>query len=384
MDLPGHLGAGTKALIVLAAAVVVAFGLKAAASVLTPLMLAALVAAATTPIVALLQRARIPTALAVTVTVLLVLGVLVGLGGLVTLAASDLTDSLPRLEASVFRAQSQLVHWLEGQGLPRMALAATNFDTRELGGALFTWAVLGMPAALSSFAVVFFVAVFILLESTTFRSKLRRALQWQPERYADAQHAIVEVQRYLFAKTVTSAITGFLAGGWSFFMGLDNSVLWGLVTFLLNYIPVFGSIIVTVLATLSSLLQLSIADALGVLVGLTVINMLIGYLLEPRVLGRAVGLSPLVVVVCIVFWGWVLGPLGALLSVPLTMVVKIVLAHTEDLRWVAVLLGPGEGKQEEEYALQRRLSRFARMSDAPPGSEPFSRPADPSLTPRSR
>ena len=384
MELPGSLGAGTKALVVLAAVVVVAFGVKAAASVLTPLMFAALLAAAMAPVVALLQRMKIPTALAVTLTVLVILGVLVGLGALVSLAASDLTDSLPRLEASVFRLQRQVVLWLESQGLARVAAAATNFDARDLGSAAVTGIVLGMPAVLSSFAVVFFVTVFILLESTTFRSKLHRALQWQPERYADARHAIGEVQKYLFAKTVTSAITGLLVGGWCFVVGLDNSVLWGLLTFLLNYIPVFGSIVATVLATASALVQLQLANGLVVLTGLTIINMLIGYLLEPRVLGRAVGLSPLVVVVSIVFWGWVLGPLGALLSVPLTMVVKIVLAHTEDLRWVSVLLGPGEGKHEEEYALQRRLTRLARVSDAPPSSTPFSAPPESSLTPRPR
>ena len=251
-----------------------------------------------------------------------------------------------------------------------MAVSVATFGARDLGGTLLADIVMGVPSVLSSFAVVFFVSVFILLEATTFSTKLRRALQWPPDRYADAQQAVGEVQKYLFAKSATSAFTGLLCGAWCFAAGLDNAVLWGLVTFLLNYVPVFGSVVATILATFSAFIQLDLSDTLLVLVGLVIINTLIGYLLEPRVLGRAVGLSPLIVNVSIVFWGWALGPAGALLSVPLTMVVKIILAHTEDLRWVAVLLGPGEGRHEEEYALERRRSRLARRSDSPPQSAP--------------
>jgi AI-2 transport protein TqsA len=96
-----------------------------------------------------------------------------------------------------------------------------------------------------------------------------------------------------------------------------------------------------------------------------VIHNIIGNVIEPKVLGRALGLSPLVVMLSIVFWGWLLGPVGALLSVPLTMVVKIVLANTEDLRWAAVLLGPGDGREEAEYAEERRRSRSIPAVRAP-------------------
>ncbi|MBN1606402.1 MAG: AI-2E family transporter [Polyangiaceae bacterium] len=380
MELPIKLGRGTQALLLLGSAVIIALGLKSAAAVVTPLLFAALVAAATTPVVALLQRLRVPTPLAVAITVLLVLGALVGLGALVMLAGTDLSASLPRLEASLLKVQRQLASGLQSHGLARVATSLATLDARDLIGAVFTGLVLGMPGVLSGLAVVFFVSVFILMEAATFRSKLSRALGWDPDRFIDARRAIAEVQRYLFVKSATSAGTGFLCGVWCLAIGLDNAVMWGLVTFLLNYIPVVGSVVVTVLAGLAGLVELGVADGLLLLGGLAVINVLIGYLLEPRVLGRAVGLSPLIVIVSIVFWGWLLGPSGALLSVPLTMGVKIVLAHTEDLRWLAVLLGPGEGRHEHEYAEQQRLTRLTRRSDGPPtikNSLPPTGPAHP-------
>jgi AI-2 transport protein TqsA len=366
MELPTKLGRGTQSLLLLGSAVVIAFGLRSAAAFLTPLLFAALVAAATTPVVALLQRWRVSTSVAVALTVLLVLGALVGLGALVMLAGTDLSASLPRLEVSLLHIQRQLVVGLKSHGLASAATSLATLDARDLIGAVFTGLVLGMPGVLSGLAVVFFVSVFILMEAATFRSKLSRALGWDPDRFIDARRAIAEVQRYLFVKSATSAGTGLLCGVWCLAVGLDNAVMWGLLTFLLNYVPVVGAVVATVLAGLAGLVQLGVGDGLLLTGGLAVINVLIGYLLEPRVLGRAVGLSPLVVIVSIVFWGWLLGPSGALLSVPLTMGVKIVLAHTEDLCWLAVLLGPGEGRHEHEYAEQQRRTRLTRRSDGPP------------------
>jgi hypothetical protein len=117
-----------------------------------------------------------------------------------------------------------------------------------------------------------------------------------------------------------------------------------------------------------------------------VINAAIGNLLEPKVLGRAVGLSPLAIVISIVLWGWILGPIGALLSVPLTMVFKIIAAHTEDLRWLAVLLGPGEGRDEQRYVEERRRTRLSRTSVGSPSvppPPPLSEAPPPSVPPQS-
>ena len=111
-----------------------------------------------------------------------------------------------------------------------------------------------------------------------------------------------------------------------------------LLAFFLNFVPNIGSIIAAVPAVLITLLQLNIASALWVAIGYVVINFLVGSVIEPRVAGRHLGLSPLIVFLSLVFWGWVLGPVGMFLSVPLTMMVRLVAESSENMKWLAVVL----------------------------------------------
>ena len=127
-----------------------------------------------------------------------------------------------------------------------------------------------------------------------------------------------------------------------------TALLWGLVAFLLNYVPNLGSIIAAVPAVLLALVQYGVGHALLVLMGYVAVNMLLGNLLEPVLMGRRLGLSTLVVFLSLVFWGWVWGPVGMLLSVPLTMIAKIFLENTRDLAWLAVML-------DSPQAISRRL-----------------------------
>ena len=124
-------------------------------------------------------------------------------------------------------------------------------------------------------------------------------------------------------------------------IGVDYPVLWGLLAFLLNYIPTLGSIIAAIPPVLLAMVQFGWTWALVVAMVYLAINICIGSLLEPRLMGRRMGLSTLVVFLSMVFWGWVWGPIGMILSVPLTMLLKILLMHSDDLRWVGVLLGSG-------------------------------------------
>ena len=134
--------------------------------------------------------------------------------------------------------------------------------------------------------------------------------------------------------------------------GVDFALLWGLLAFLLNYIPTLGMFIATIPPVVVALIQFGPGSALLVLAGYGVINFTLGNFVEPRIMGRALGLSPLVVFMSMVFWGWLWGPIGALFAVPLTMVIRDLLANTEDLRWAAVLLGSAEW-----FAQKRRSGR---------------------------
>ncbi len=141
-------------------------------------------------------------------------------------------------------------------------------------------------------------------------------------------------------KTLVSLATGIAIAIWLGVLGVDYAMLWGLLAFLLNYVPNIGSIIAAIPAVLLALVQLGVGSALLAALGFLVVNAAIGNVIEPRFMGRGLGLSTLVVFLSLVFWGWVLGPVGMLLSVPLTMTVKIALESNEDTRWIAILLGP--------------------------------------------
>ncbi|RMG41331.1 MAG: AI-2E family transporter [Candidatus Dadabacteria bacterium] len=139
-------------------------------------------------------------------------------------------------------------------------------------------------------------------------------------------------------KTVTCMITGILVGLWIWVMGMEFAVLWGFIAFLLNYIPFVGSIIAAIPAIILALAQQGFGVGLTLAIGYIVINIGVSNFLEPVLMGRRLGLSPLVVFLSLVFWGFVWGPAGMLLSVPLTMIIKILLEHSHDFRWIAVLM----------------------------------------------
>jgi predicted PurR-regulated permease PerM len=368
------LGAGAKSLLVLAAVVVVLAGFRHAQPLIVPLVVAAFIAAATAPMVDWLGRRGLPSFVSVALAVLLVIGTVGVFGLIVTMAASDLTDALPRYEQALGSARLELARWLSEHELSRLARGVTRYDGVELAEGVLRGVVLQAPSTISAASIVLFVVLFILLEAATFRTKLHRALNWRSDRLDDLRAALTEVQKYLLVKSLISAATGMLCGIWCFVAGVDNAVLWALLAFALNFVPIFGSAIVTLLATGVATLDQGLYNGIFVFTGFLAVNNVLGNVVEPKVLGRALGLSPLVVTVAIVVWVWVLGPVGALISAPLTMVFKILAAHTTDLRWIAVLLGPGEGKPEEDYLSEREQSRqqSASLASSPTNTQPGS------------
>jgi predicted PurR-regulated permease PerM len=155
-------------------------------------------------------------------------------------------------------------------------------------------------------------------------------------------------------KTWVSLLTGVLAGVALLIIGVDYPLLWGLLAFLLNYIPTLGSIIAGAPPTLLALVQFGWKRALIVVAVYVAVNTVMGNVLEPRFMGKKLGLSTLVVFLSMVFWGWVLGPVGMVLCVPLTMLVKIVCGESKELRWASVLLGPGHETHAPEAARTAR------------------------------
>ena len=195
---------------------------------------------------------------------------------------------------------------------------------------------------LSTTFLVFLIMAFMLSEATVFPKKFRYisgARAGDEDRFTKIA---TEIQSYLGIKTVVSLATGLVLGIWAYALDLDFPVLLGMIAFLLNYIPTVGSIIAAIPAILLSVITFgALLHVILVAGGYIAVNIIVGNIIEPRWMGRSLGLSTLVVILSLLFWGWAWGPLGALLSVPLTVGVKILLENTEDLRWMAILLDKG-------------------------------------------
>jgi AI-2 transport protein TqsA len=208
---------------------------------------------------------------------------------------------------------------------------------RQIGG--------GLGTALANFFLILLTIVFILFEASGFPAKVRDALGDRGHVLDSFREFSERLQEYLRIKTLVSLMTGGAIALWLWIVGLDFAMLWGVLAFLLNYVPNIGSFIAAIPAVLLALVALDWGGVLLVIAGFAAVNMVFGNIVEPKMMGKGLGLSTLVVFMSLIFWGWVLGPVGMLLSGPLTMAVKIALETDPRSRWFAILLGPGSQAQ---------------------------------------
>jgi len=339
---------GARFLIVAASAVVLIAGLRAASTIIVPFLIALFLSLISLPLLAWLQRHRVPRWLAVVITVLVALLALGAIAVLIGGSIREFTAEVPKYQRRLETTSASLLALLEERGVrvDRQMLDDLVDPTDAMN--LLTTTLRGVAAVLSNLLLVLLTIVFILSEAVGFPDKLRAAFgpSQSSERFARVRR---EVQRYLGIKTLVSLATGGLVAGAMAVVGVDFPLLWGALAFLLNYIPALGSILAAIPPALLAAIQLGFGHAAAVIAVFLTVNVVLGSFVEPHLMGRRLGLSTLVVFVSLVFWGWVWGPVGMLLSVPLTMVLKIMLENTEDLRWVAVLLDAGpHGVPERE------------------------------------
>lgn len=330
----------------LAAVVVVLGGLKLSGPVITPLLVSVFIAMIAAPPVFWLERKRVPPVLAVfsVVGLIVVLAALVGM--VVAGSVDNFVAALPEYQARLKSEIGSLTPLAQTLGLP-VNLQALQ-DIVDPGAAMGVVSNLfrGLGGLLANSFIILLLTIFILLEASSLPIKMRNALQF-PEQALDRFAELAsKMNTYVAIKTMVSVGTGISATVLCYAMGVDFPFVLGLLAFLLNYIPNIGSIIAAIPAVALALLELGGGPALGVAAGYFAINTVFGNVIEPRFQGRGVGLSTFVVFFSLIFWGWLLGSVGMLLSIPLTMSLKIALATNEQTRWLAVLLGPEQDKDQ--------------------------------------
>jgi len=340
---------GARFLFILACLVVIVYGLQFAAPILLPSALALFLAVLSLPVMAWLVKHRIPSGLATLITVLVNAA---AIGLIVLLASPSVAELQGKLDQYVFDLQErwgQLMAWLENS----TGFEISDYLTLSIidPGAVVDIArgTIGRIAQfLSTTFLVFLIMAFMLSEATVFPKKFRYIFGARGGDKDRITKIATEIQSYLGIKTVVSLATGLVLGIWAYALDLDFPVLLGMIAFLLNYVPTVGSIIAAIPAILLSVIKFgTLLHMILVAGGYIAVNIIVGNIIEPRWMGRSLGLSTLVVILSLLFWGWAWGPLGALLSVPLTVGVKILLENTEDLRWMAILLDKGPPSDTE-------------------------------------
>jgi len=308
-----------------------------AASVVTPFLLAATLAIAFRPVTVALNRRGLPPVVAAALCTVIVLAVVAGAGALIYVAASDLAGDLPEYRERIDVLKTDLSIWLDSHDLHGAAASVRRFDFEDPAAGMLESSFFQATAFLQGLFFVIVITAFMQLEGAIYRRKLMRAMRTSaPVHWLEG--GLREMQRYLAVKALVSLSNGVLLGTWCWVWGVDSPLLWGVLAFVLNFIPVIGSIVAAVPPILLSLVESGFGPALGVAAGYVAVNLVVDNILEPRIMGRTLGLSPLVILMSMLVWGFVLGPVGAILSVPLTMAVKILFERDEDLRRIALLL----------------------------------------------
>lgn len=325
-----------RSLLTVAAVIIILAGMKVAQPILVPCLLALFLAVLTAPAVRWLVNWKVPIPIAIGVVVALVFAVFYIIGSLVATSADDFFKRLPEYESSLDQGLAYLrerMPWLTGDLRSSLQSLAPPDSFISFAGRLFS----GVGSILLAVALTIFILIFMLYEAQNLPEKARRALGNSVD-MTFARRFSHSVQRYLAIKCLVSTVTGVVVWALIKLMGVDYPILWGTFAFLMNFIPNIGSLIAAGPPMFLATVQLGWPGLLISGLGFGAINAVIGNLLEPRLMGRSLDLSTLVVFISLVFWGWLLGPVGALLAVPLTVVVKIGLELYPKSRWLAVLL----------------------------------------------
>jgi AI-2 transport protein TqsA len=329
----------TPTIVILACLIIIVAGMKVAAPLLNPLFLSLFAAIVCWPSLLWLNRKGVPSGIAVTLIISGLVVIILVLGAYVTSSVNQFTRSLPVYQANLLQQTSGLKEWMDAHELILPAemeltkMVNAGKVMRFAGGVLK-----GLGDVFTDMFFILLTVIFLLFETYALPLKIRHAFG-DSNFDADSKKIIDSLNQYLSIKALTSLVTGLFIAIWVAVLGVDFPVLWGVIAFILNFVPNIGSIIAAIPTVLLALVQLGGNSAFLAALGYIIVNLVVGNVWEPRIMGKGLGLSTLVVFVSLTFWGWVFGPVGMLLSVPFTMIAKIIMENEQQTQWIAILLG---------------------------------------------
>lgn len=322
-----------------AAFFIIIAGIMYAASMVTSLLMAFFFSIIFSQPIQWLKNKKVPQGLAITIVLVVIIALFYGFGEIIATSFSSFSQDLPVYEKNLNEMRDSVLQLLENMGMhlstiemksmfnPSKIINLTSILLGQLGG------LMGNAFTIS------FLALFLLLEIDSISIKIKAILEDDSGSLAYLNVIGDSIRHYLSIKTMTSLMTGIFIWISLEIIGVDYAIIWALIAFLLNYIPNIGSIIAAVPAMLFALIQLGFGGVIWTTAAFVAVNMIIGNIIEPKLMGKGLGLSTFVVFLSLIFWGFVLGTVGMFLSVPLTMAIKIMLEQNPNTKWIAIVLG---------------------------------------------
>lgn len=330
--------AAYRSFAVMAFVVIILAGIKAASPIVVPFVLSCFIAVICNPAIGLMTRYKVPKWLAVILLMCFIVLMGLWLASVVGSSINEFSTQLPQYRVQLIEQFSWILNKLGSFNIHISKEQVLAYFDPGMALSMTTNMLSGVGNVMANLFLIILTIVFMLFEAQSLPKKLHLALDDPDMRLKQIDRFLQSVNQYMVIKTLVSLATGTIVGIGLAIIGVDYALLWAVIAFLFNYIPNIGSIIAAIPAVLLAFIQLgpAAAGATGALYLAT--NMVMGNVVEPRFMGRGLGLSTLVVFLSLIFWGWLLGSVGMLLSVPLTMVVKIALESSKSGGWMAILL----------------------------------------------
>lgn len=326
--------------------IIVIAGIMYAESIITPLLMALFISIISFQPIDWLKRKKVSQGLAITIVLLGIVLMFFGLGEIIGSSVSSFSEDAPKYEKNLDEMGQSVGQYLELKGID---ISDNNLSTILAPSKImqFTSSILKqMGSFMGNTLTILFLVLFLLMELDSFSIKTKAIVKSTNVSVDYLETIAQSIRHYLSIKTLTSLLTGIVIWIGLLIIGIDYAIIWALIAFLLNYIPNIGSIIAAVPAVMFSLIQLGFGGALWTMLVFVVVNVLVGNFVEPKMMGKGLGLSTFIIFVALIFWGFVLGTVGMFLSVPLTMAIKIILEQNESTKWVAVILGSDEDAKQ--------------------------------------
>lgn len=324
-------------LIVLASIVILLAGIKSASEIIVPFLLALFLTIILSPTYNFFNKKGLPHSLSITLVLAIFIITLSLVGKLIGSSVVEFNTKIDLYTEQLMQYFTILVSFANSLGL--------DISTEDLSGLIHPKQIMTFSSSVfyslsgmfSNSFIVFFTLMFMLIESDHFIEKLK-IFQNDDVKFSDLVKISSKIKEYMVLKAIISALTGFVIWIALLLIGVDYAFLWAVIAFLFNFIPNIGSIIAAVPVVLLTLIQLGPISSLFVALIYIVVNIIIGSIVEPKIMGKGLGLSSLVVFLSLIFWGWLLGIVGMLLSIPLTIMLKIILDSNKNTSRYGALL----------------------------------------------